>query len=315
MEISLHSVEILSIFIWLWRMNGLFARYSSALIQFFFLLPCGFLSVSGSRPGILTLTSYHKYLPFTNLSFPGRVGSCPFSRAVSRHLGGESPFHFIIILFPGAKLLSIFPHGLQDPQIPLRVPDPHFPVFDPDVFLPYNTKGLHCFVDPALPYGPSPSADQPLPVKRLRPGNRPGGTLPHTSSSPHPEDSLPVPAAPSDPAASSAGPAAPHRRHPSRTDTSPGPGKMRNFLAAAKSSRHGKSKTLAPRSMAAAFVPSVDPVSVTRISSGNPATLSRHRPSTSSSSFFTIMQRPHGDHSHASFHTVLLPVYVPCENS
>ena len=67
-------------------------------------------------------------------------------------------------------------------------------------------------------------------------------------------------------------------------------------------------------SMAAAFVPSVDPVSVTRISSGNPATLSRHRPSTSSS-FFTIMQRLTETTATPRFHTVLLPVYVPCENS
>ena len=83
-------------------------------------------------------------------------------------------------------------------------------------------------------HGPVPSirpqalCGSAVPGKRLRPGNHPGGTLPHTSSSPHPEDSVPVPAAPSDPAASSAGPAAPHHRRPARTDTSPGPGKMRN---------------------------------------------------------------------------------------
>ena len=39
----------------------------------------------------------------------------------------------------------------------------------------------------------------------------------------------------------------------------PRPWENEKFLAAAKSSRHGKSKTLAPRSLAAAFVPSVDP--------------------------------------------------------
>ena len=94
----------------------------------------------------------------------------------------------------------------------------------------------------------------------------------------------------------------------------PRPWENEKFLAAAKSSRHGKSKTLAPRSLAAAFVPSVDPVSVTRISSGNPATLSRHRPNTSSS-FFTIMQRLTETTATPRFHTVLLPVYVPCENS
>ena len=138
-------------------------------------------------------------------------------------------------------------------------------------------------------HGPDPSirpqalCGSAVPGKRLQPGNHPGGTLPHTSSSPHPEDSVPVPAAPSDPAASSAGPAAPHHRRPARTDTSPRPWENEKFLAAAKSSCHGKSKILAPHSLAAAFVPSVDPVSVTRISSGNPATLSRHRPSTSSS--------------------------------